>query len=57
MAEGTHDGLLVLPTGQLTATGRQFGGKYVGTFQVRGGRIVAQRVYYDRMIVVEQLMS
>jgi ketosteroid isomerase-like protein len=57
IVEGTHDGLLVLPTGGLDATGREFGGKYVGTFQVQGGRIVAQHVYYDRMIVVEQLMS
>ena len=57
MVEGMHDGPLVLPTGELPASGREFGGKYVGTFQVRGGRIVAQRVYYDRMIVVEQLMS
>lgn len=57
LVEGTHDGPLVLPTGELPATGREFGGKYVGTFRVRGGRIVAQHVYYDRMILVEQLMS
>jgi len=57
MVEGTHDGVLVLPTGELAATGREFGGKYVGTFEVRAGRIVAQHVYYDRMIVVDQLMS
>ena len=57
MAEGTHDGLLVLPAGELPATGGEFGGKYVGTFVVSGGRIVSQHVYYDRMIVVEQLMS
>ena len=57
IVEGTHDGMLVLPTGELPATGRRFGGKYVGTFQVRGGRIVVQHAYYDRMIVVEQLMN
>jgi len=57
MAEGTHDGVLVLPTGDLPATDRDFGGKYVGTFVVAGGRIVSQHVYFDRMIVVEQLMS
>jgi ketosteroid isomerase-like protein len=54
---GTHDGPLVLPTGELPATQREFGTKYVGTFRVRGGRIVAQHVYYDRMVVVEQLMD
>ena len=57
IVEGTHDGALVLPTGELPATGREFGGEYVGTFEVCDGRIVAQHVYYDRMIVVEQLMS
>jgi ketosteroid isomerase-like protein len=55
--EGTHDGLLRLPSGDLPATGRTFGGRYVGTFEVAGGRIVSQHVYYDRMIVVDQLMS
>ena len=55
--QGTHDGLLMLPTGEVPATGRVFGGCYVGTFEVAGGRIVSQHVYYDRMIVVEQLMS
>jgi ketosteroid isomerase-like protein len=57
MVEGTHDGVLELPTGPLPATGREFGGKYVGTFVVSGGRIVSQHVYYDRMIVVEQLIT
>jgi ketosteroid isomerase-like protein len=57
VVEGTHDGLLELPTGDLPATGRTFGGRYVGTFVVAGGRIVSQHVYYDRMIVVDQLMS
>ena len=55
--KGTHDGLLALPTGDLPATDRAFGGTYVGTFEVRAGRIASQHVYYDRMIVVDQLMS
>ena len=53
---GTHTATLNLgPAGVLTATGKQFGGKYVGVFEVTGGKISAQHVYYDRMIVVEQL--
>jgi ketosteroid isomerase-like protein len=56
-ARGTHDGPLVLPTGELPATGRPFGDHYVGTFEVAGGRIVSQHVYYDRMVVVEQLVN
>jgi ketosteroid isomerase-like protein len=57
LVEGTHDGLLVVPGGELPATDRSFGGRYVGTFEVADGRIVSQHVYYDRMIVVEQLMT
>ena len=57
LLEATHDGLLRLPSGDLPATGRTFGGRYVGTFEVADGRIVSQHVYYDRMIVVDQLMS
>ncbi len=57
IVEGTHDNVLVLATGDVPATGREFGGKYVGTFEIAGGRIVAQHVYYDRMIVVDQLLN
>ena len=57
IVEGTHDNVLVLTTGDVPATGREFGGKYVGMFEIAGGRIVAQHVYYDRMIVVDQLLN
>ena len=57
LVEATHDGLLRLPSGDLPATGRTFGSRYVGTFEVADGRIISQHVYYDRMIVVDQLMS
>ena len=57
LVEATHDGLLRLPSGDLPATGRTFGGRYVGMFEVAGGRITSQHVYFDRMIVVDQLMS
>ena len=36
LVEATHDGILRLPTGDLPATGRTFGGRYVGI--VRGRR-------------------
>ena len=55
--QGTHDGVLDLPIGAVAATGRPFGTHYVGTFEVADGRIVAQHVYYDRMVVAEQLLS
>jgi steroid delta-isomerase-like uncharacterized protein len=57
LVEATHDGVLRLPSGDLPATGRTFGGRYVGTFEVADGRIASQHVYYDRMIVVDQLIS
>ena len=55
LAWGTHTELLSLPTGDLPATGREFGGRGVGIFEVRGDRLSAQRIYFDRMILVEQL--
>ena len=54
-AAGTHTAVLVTPGGDLPATGRRFGGKYVGVFEIREGRISAQHIYFDRLIVVEQL--
>jgi ketosteroid isomerase-like protein len=55
LAEGTHTALLRLPTGDVPATGLEVGGKGVGVFEVRDGRISAQRIYFDRMIIAEQL--
>ena len=52
---GTHTGTLVLPVGELPATGKPFGSKYVGVFEVADGRITAQHVYFDRLVVVETL--
>ena len=57
LAEGVHDGLFVTPHGDIPASGNQIGGKYVGVFELRDGRISAQRVYYDRLIVAEQMMG
>jgi len=55
LAEGTHHGVLALPAGPVPATGSQFGGKYAGVFEIADGKITAQRVYFDRMAVAEQL--
>jgi steroid delta-isomerase-like uncharacterized protein len=54
-AAGTHTGTLVLPVGEFPATGRPFGSKYVGVFEIDGGRIAAQHIYFDRLVVVETL--
>ncbi len=55
LAWGTHTDVLSLPAGDLPATGREFGGRGVGIFEVRGDRLSAQRIYFDRMILVERL--
>jgi ketosteroid isomerase-like protein len=55
LAEGTQTDVLSTPSGDLPPTGRRFGGKYVGVFELRDGKIAAQRIYFDRLIIVEQL--
>lgn len=55
LAWGTHTEVLSLPTGDVPPTGREFGGKGVGVFEIRDGRLSTQRIYFDRMIVLEQL--
>jgi ketosteroid isomerase-like protein len=53
--EGVHDGVLDLPTGPVPATGTLLAGVGVGVFELKDGRIVAQRIYFDRMIIAEAL--
>jgi len=53
--EGTHDGVLKTPMGDVPATGRTLRGEYVTVTEVRDGKAVAQRLYFDRMQVAEQL--
>jgi ketosteroid isomerase-like protein len=55
LAWGTHTEVLTLPGGDVAPTGREVGGKGVGIFEIRDGRLSAQRIYFDRMILVEQL--
>jgi ketosteroid isomerase-like protein len=55
LAWGTHTEVLSLPSGDLPPTGREFGGKGVGIFEVRDRRLSAQRIYFDRLVLVEQL--
>jgi ketosteroid isomerase-like protein len=52
---GTHTGVLSLPTGDVPPTGIEIGGKGVGIFEIRDGRLSAQRIYFDRMPLVEAL--
>ncbi len=54
-AWGTQTAVLTTPLGDVPPTGNEFGAKYVGVFEFRGGRISAQRIYFDRMVIVEML--
>jgi steroid delta-isomerase-like uncharacterized protein len=53
--EGTHDGTLKTPMGDVPATGRRIRGDYVALTTVRGDQAVAQKLYFDRMQLAEQL--
>ncbi|HVU72110.1 MAG TPA: ester cyclase [Mycobacteriales bacterium] len=54
-ATGTHDGPLATPQGDIAASGNPVSVKGVGVFEIRDGRIAAQRVYFDRLALVEQM--
>jgi steroid delta-isomerase-like uncharacterized protein len=53
--EGTHDGTLKTPMGDIPATGRQIRGEYVSVTRFRDDKAVTQRLYFDRMQLAEQL--
>lgn len=56
IALGTHDGTLVLPDGtEVAPTGATIGGPYFAAFEVRDGKIVSEQIYFDRMMVAEQV--
>ena len=55
-ARGTHDGPLNRPDGSVSApTGRSFERSGVGMVELRDGKIVRYRDYYDRQTMTEQL--
>ena len=55
-ATGTHDGTLLMPDGsEVPATGHKFNAPYFASFEVRNGKIVSAHIYFDRMLLAEQL--
>lgn len=55
-AHGTHDGPLARPEGGLVEpTGRSFLRTGVAVVELRGGKIVSYRDYFDRQTMAEQL--
>ena len=55
-ATGTHDGPLLLPDGsEVPATGNTISAPYFAAFEVHDGMIVSEHIYFDRMLLSEQL--
>ena len=53
--EGTHEGTLSAPTGDIPATGRRLRGRGVQILRVEGGAVVDTRLYFDQVEVMTQL--
>lgn len=53
---GRHTGPLALPGGAtLPATGATISGPYAARYTIRGGKVLAQEVIYDRMTLIGAL--
>ena len=54
-ARGTHQGALERPEGIYPPTGRAFARTGVGIVELRDGKIIRYRDYFDRLTMIEQL--
>lgn len=52
---GTHTGVFPTPMGDIPPTGRRVEGQYVDVFEFRDGKVVSDRLTFDRMQLMEQL--
>ncbi|MGA8014332.1 MAG: nuclear transport factor 2 family protein [Candidatus Dormiibacterota bacterium] len=52
---GTHTGVFPTPMGDIPPTGRRVEGAFVDVFEIRDGLIVADRLSFDRLELMEQL--
>jgi len=52
---GTHRGPLQLGAAEIAATGRAIDVPFAAVFEMRGGRATRERVYYDRLALLQQL--
>jgi predicted ester cyclase len=53
--EGTHEGTLSGPAGDIPATHRRLNGRGVQVFRVEGDAVVDTRLYFDQVQVMTQL--
>lgn len=52
---GTHAGPLATPVGQIPPTGRRITGEYCSMLWFSGEKIVRQRIYFDRLTLLQDL--
>jgi predicted ester cyclase len=52
---GTHTGVLRTPAGEVAPTGRRVDVDYVDAWQIRDGKVVRDRVYFDEVELLTQL--
>jgi len=52
---GTHTGVFPTPMGDIPPTGKKVEGKYVDVYEIRNGKVMADRLLFDRMDLMEQL--
>jgi carboxymethylenebutenolidase len=52
---GTHSAPLRTPGGEVAPTGKFIDIPYAALFEAKGGKLTAQRIYYDRQEVQTQL--
>jgi steroid delta-isomerase-like uncharacterized protein len=55
--EGTHEGVLPGPMGDIGPTGRQLVGRGVQVIRIQGGEITENYLYFDQVQVLTQLGS
>jgi predicted ester cyclase len=53
--EGTHEGTLSGPAGEIPATHRSLNGRGVQIFRVEGDAVVDTRLYFDQVQILTQL--
>ena len=54
-AEGTHEGTLCTPGGDIPATGKRVNLPYLERFEIEGNLIVSGNLIFDRVELLEQL--
>jgi steroid delta-isomerase-like uncharacterized protein len=55
ICRGTHTGSFPTPMGDIPPTGKSVEGPFVDIFEIRDGKVVSDRLTFDRLQLMEQL--